>query len=550
MSQGSSPVRASWLEDVSGLSEPADVPAVPDVPVSVLVPDDAVESVVPEVGGVSDSPSLVVSVGVACEPWAVVSGNGSLYWSSPAPWANAGAGAMSAHASTPARRRRVSGVAWSFRGISVVVFGAVRRHPSRWRGRDSPQVAGLAVASLTANALAIVFTVVFARVLGEEDYGSLAALTSWLLILGVPGSALQVASARDVAAGRYGDGPRLAAVTRRWLRPVILAAVVLSIVSALLRVPLAEITGVDEVWAAALVLPGACAWFALCLLRGVLQGDGAIAAVGWSIAGEAAGRVVCGLLLLSLGTGVVGAFAGTPLSFTVATLALLVVLRRRVGRPETAADDDAAGLDRLAAGAWSAIIALTLLMMLQSLDVIVAKHQLPDDEAGSYTAAAVAAKVLIWVAIGLAVYVVPEASRRAARGAAPFGALAQALGAIAVLAVPVLTIFLVAPELLLRLGFGIDYEDAAPALLPLGTAMTLLACCYLSSQYLLALRHWSFLVVLVTAVIAELAGLLAYGDSYRSFALVALAVQSAGVLAILGLAARAAPRGTVAEVPV
>lgn len=422
----------------------------------------------------------------------------------------------------------------------------MRLHPSRWRGRDSPQVAGLAVASLTANALAIVFTVVFARALGEEDYGSLAALTSWLLILAVPGSALQVAAARDVAAGRYGEGPRLAAVTRRWIRPVILAAVLVALASVAARDVMAEVTGVEQVWAAALVLPGACAWFALCLLRGVLQGDGAIGAVALSIVGEATGRVVCGIALLLLGGGVAGAFAGTPLSFAIAAVALGVVLRRRVGRP---GDEETVALSRLAAGAWSAIIALTLLMVLQSLDVIVAKHQLPDADAGSYTAAAVAAKVLIWVAIGLAVYVVPEASRRAARGAAPFGALAQALTAIALLAVPVLFIFLAAPDLLLAVGFGADYEDAAPALLPLGTAMTLLACCYLAGQYLLALRHWTFLLVLGAAAIAELAGLLVFADGFRSFGVVVLVVQSAAVLVMLALAARAAPRGVVAEAP-
>lgn len=550
MSHGSSPVCASSEDEVPALDSVLPVSELP-VPVLVLAPED--EPVEPEVGGVSDSPSPVVSVGVSpdWESCAVVSGNGSRYWSSPAPWPNAGAGSTSVHATVPASRRRVSVGARSFSGISVVVFGAVRLHPSRWRGRDSPQVAGLAVASLTANALAILFTVVFARVLGEEDYGSLAALTSWLLVLAVPGSALQVAAARDVAAGRYGSGPRLAAVTRRWLRPVMVAAVVVTIFSVLAREPLAQIAGVEQPWAAALVLPGAAAWFGLCLLRGVLQGDGAIGAVGWSIVAEAAGRVVCGVLLLTLGAGVAGAFAGTPLSFAVAAAVLALVLRRRTTTGEEhATEHETAGLHLLAAGAWSAIIALTLLMTLQSLDVIVAKHQLPDDIAGSYTAAAVAAKVLIWVAIGLAVYVVPEASRRAARGAAPFGALARALGAIALLAVPVLLIFLVAPDLLLRAGFGVEYEDAAPALLPLGTAMTLLACCYLSGQYLLALRHWTFLAVLGAAVVAELGGLLAYGDGFRSFALVVLAVQAIAVVAMLALAARAVPRGAVAEAPV
>ena len=57
----------------------------------------------------------------------------------------------------------------------------------------------MAAATLANNALALVFTVLFARLLGATDYGSLAALVSTFLILLVPGSALQVAVARETA---------------------------------------------------------------------------------------------------------------------------------------------------------------------------------------------------------------------------------------------------------------------------------------------------------------------------------------------------------------
>ena len=53
---------------------------------------------------------------------------------------------------------------------------------------------------IAANVVALVFTVVFARVLGATDYGSLATLMSAFIILMVPGSALQVAVAREVSA--------------------------------------------------------------------------------------------------------------------------------------------------------------------------------------------------------------------------------------------------------------------------------------------------------------------------------------------------------------
>ena len=47
--------------------------------------------------------------------------------------------------------------------------------------------------------------------------------------------------------------------------------------------------------------------------------------------------------------------------------------------------------------------------------MIVVKHEASDDAAGSYAAAAVAAKAIIWVAVGLGLYLLPEAARRRAR---------------------------------------------------------------------------------------------------------------------------------------
>ena len=74
------------------------------------------------------------------------------------------------------------------------------------------------------------------------------------------------------------------------------------------------------------------------------------------------------------------------------------------------------------------IIGLFLLASLQNIDVIVAKHQLGVDAAGSYAAAAVAAKAVVWVAIGIGLHLLPEATRRAAAGLDPRPVLLRALG--------------------------------------------------------------------------------------------------------------------------
>jgi O-antigen/teichoic acid export membrane protein len=119
---------------------------------------------------------------------------------------------------------------------------------------DTATAAGLAGAQLAANGIAVLFTIVFARVLGRDDYGALAALTSTYLIVSVPGYALQVAAARATATGRIGLVHELRATVDRWTRRVLVVTVALAAVGVAVRAPLADLLGIDDEWAAAATL--------------------------------------------------------------------------------------------------------------------------------------------------------------------------------------------------------------------------------------------------------------------------------------------------------
>src|SRR5579871_6232581 len=84
------------------------------------------------------------------------------------------------------------------------------------RGSDIAKAGGLAGAMIANNVIALGSTVVFAREL--SDYGALAALISYFLILGVFGQALQVATAREGVLGHLGVGPGLIATLKAWTR--------------------------------------------------------------------------------------------------------------------------------------------------------------------------------------------------------------------------------------------------------------------------------------------------------------------------------------------
>jgi O-antigen/teichoic acid export membrane protein len=399
---------------------------------------------------------------------------------------------------------------------------------------ETLKAAGMAAATMANNFIALIFTVLFARILGAEDYGSLAALVSTFVILAVPGSAIQVAVAREIALGRLGEGPRLAATLSIWRKRLLLAGVAVTAAAVLLRQPIADLISVPETWAAAAAIPTGVLWLLLSVERGALQGAHLYKPVAWSIVLEATGRLVFGLLLVGLGMGVSGAYLGTPMSMAATAFGLWWISRHRLGHP--AAGAAARRLRDLVGGAWPAVLGLFLMALLQNVDVILVKRQIGGEAAGAYAAAAVAAKAVVWVAIGIGLYLLPEATRAARHGLDPRPVLARALAVVGVVAVPMLIVYALIPETVLRLAFGPETVVASDALFVLGIAMTLLAVGYLGVQYMLALGRVAFLPALGIVAIAEIALLGMIGTkSLLTFAAIVLALQAAAALSVLAI---------------
>ncbi len=433
-------------------------------------------------------------------------------------------------------------------------FAALRRRrPSiaELRGSDTAKAAGLAGAMIVMNVIALGSVFVFSRLI--DDYGSLGALISYLLILTVAGQAMQVATAREGVLGHLGVGKGLIATLEGWTKSLLWFTLVLTVVSILLRHQIASLVGVpgDE-WAAAVGLPAGCMYLQVSILRGALQGIGDYKSVGLSLIGEQAARLVLGAALVLAGLSVAGAYLGSLLSYVAMSAYCAWRLRSRVlasgvgaGAPSAVAPRAPSAVATAAHGlwthvkhAWAPIAALIVIAVLQNIDVIAAKHQFGKNVASSYAVTATAAKVLIWVAMGAGFYLVPEVSRRRAAGEDTRPVLVQTLAIIFVCAVPCLLIFGFEPKLLLRLAFGANRTSAYPSLLPLGAAFTVLAATYLAIQYMLALKRTWFLVAMGAVAVAEPVFLLQAPNQPAGFAAVVLAVQAGGALVAFALALR------------
>ncbi len=404
------------------------------------------------------------------------------------------------------------------------------------RSSDTAKAAWLALAMIINNGVALISTFVFARLL--DDYGSLGALVSYVLILAVVGQAMQVATAREGVLGRFGTGADLLATIRSWTRTLAFVTVALTVVSIAFQHPIASAVGVKQYsWAAAAGIPAGCVWLELSLLRGVLQGVGDYRSVGISLVAEQTVRLLSGAILAAAWLGVTGAYLGSLISFIVMSFYCWRKITIHVGEVE------GHGTTKLelwshVKRAWAPIAGLSIVAILQNIDLIAAKHQFDKNTASAYAATAVAAKVLVWVAIGAGFYLVPEVSRRHAAGKDTRPVLVKSLLIIGVCAIPVLLIFAGLPHLLLSVAFGSKRATASNSLFVLGLAFTVLATTYLAVQYLLALQKTWFLLPLSLVAIAEPFILVQGPKEPAGFAATVLAVQAVGALLAFAFALR------------
>lgn len=407
------------------------------------------------------------------------------------------------------------------------------------RGRlaksETTKAAGLAIAAMVGNLVAVGSTVVFSRILGTGGYGAVATLLNFGIILQVPGSALQVVAAREGTLGHLGSGAELAATLSRWTRHILICLALMIVILIPLRGALAAMLNVHQVWGALAVPVTGVLWMLVSVQRGLLQAQPAYRAVGISVVLEASGRLLVGLAFVLMGLGVTGAYLGTTLSLVITAVILNFVLHRRLG--PAGKDKPPHPLRSLLRTAAFPIGALVLVASLQNIDVIMAKHAFSEKNAGIYAAVAVASKALVFIAIGVGFWVLPEVTRRAAKGRDPRLVLGLALGLIGLLGAIALLIFGSVPDLLIRLAFGKEYLGGAKILLTLGFAYAALSGTYLVVQFFLGLHRKFFLLILAAVAIAEPI-LLLQKTSLINFSHMVLIVEAAGAIALLLLALR------------
>lgn len=349
----------------------------------------------------------------------------------------------------------------------------------------------LVVAAVVAGAANLLSTMFVARLLSTGDYGALTKLVSLFLVLCMPGMALMVGVVRRVTAWQASAmGELVRDFMKRAHRAGVAFLVGLGVVVWAAHGPLAHLMRLPE-WAGLLDVTLAGGVFLLVAMdRGVLQSRRRYRAVSWNLVIEGTGRTAGMIVLPALGFGLAGAAAGILAGELVALVHVRLALRTdstgRRAEPLAANSTGAAvhsGRD-LVADVAVAMVCMGLLALLQNADVVIFGSRSPG-HSGQYAAISVPSKALVFLAILLINYLLPESSIGINEGRHAVRQLWHTLGLMLVPGLAMLGITALFSRDLVGLVFGAKYQAGAAGFSSLVLAMIFLSVTILLTTYLL-----------------------------------------------------------------
>jgi len=383
----------------------------------------------------------------------------------------------------------------------------------------------IALAVGAANVVNAVFQVSLARILDPPDYALLAALFAVVLVAAIPPLAFQATAAREVSSWlAAGDERAAGALLRGMLRSVVGWTIALLALGAV-AVAVAAAVGLEEPVAVGATVATVAVALAIPVVWGGLQGTGRFFALSGAHICFAVTRLAAGVAIGLAGGGVgaimIGLAGATALTVVVTALPIRGLFGEGRGAPRQAL------ATRPNVGA---AVGLTALWALIYSDLLVARLAFSGDEAGSYAAASVGARVLLLVPIAATTVLFPRvaALHDRLRERRHLAAGLAVVGAVSALAILLVWGF---AGTVVDLAFGSEYASADQWLGPLTVAMALYGLAIVYLYHFLALSRARFAVCLAALFATQIVAYSVFHDTPDDLIGVQLAFGAATVVA-------------------
>src|SRR5919198_2153665 len=364
--------------------------------------------------------------------------------------------------------------------------------------RSGALLAGASVASIAAN---YAFLLASGRILGSEDYGSLAALLGLLSFVLLPATALQMAVSREISRRHAGGDQRGAdAFGRAMLRLAVVATAPLVVVAVALAVPLAHVLHIHSVGIVALAETAFVTALVQPVAMGVLQGSERFRALSVLYVFPFALRLALLGAAAEAGYRLGGAVAATVASAIAGTGLAVWLIRPSLQR--------SVALDRPLLGPFlrylaPAIVGLIGIAFLTQADILVVKARFAASDAGAYAAASAFARVGFFLPAAILTVLFPRTAARQARGEETEDILGRSLLATAAFCGLLALFYAAAGVGLVVTTFGTDFAAGGRVLAPFAIATGLFSLANILVGYHLSRGEMRYAWIVAAGVVVQ-----------------------------------------------
>lgn len=369
----------------------------------------------------------------------------------------------------------------------------------------------LFVVSMGANVINYLFHLIIGRLLGPIDYGILASLFSLLYILSIVPSSSSFAIVKYIASAK--DEEEISYVFYSIKKYVQFISYFLVILFILISPLVAAFLHVDQIVNVILLAPILYFVVNTITYQATLQGLLLFWAQSLPIVISSFGKFVFSIVLVLFGLKVFGAMFGILFSSIVAYYVAKYIADVKVKKIYLVNKKYNYNIRELNKYGFSIFINALAFTSIFTTDVILAKHFLPEFDAGLYASLSTLGKIIFFAAQPITSVMFPMVSKKRSNGEKYRSVFLLALITTIFVSFSVLTIYWFFPKITIRILFGKEYIMAAGALVYMGVFDALYSISYFISNYLLSIGKTKIVLVPVIVSIMQVLFIFKYHSS-------------------------------------
>lgn len=348
--------------------------------------------------------------------------------------------------------------------------------------------ATLFLGNLAGNFGNYLYHLVMGRMLGPSDYGALESVISLVYIFGIPLMALNLAVIKIVSRLRgQKQEAKIASFYHHLNRQIfwvgLISGLFLSFFSPLIK----NFLHLDSLWPILMTVFYSFIWIFVGINSSVLNALLKFPQVSLINIIAAFSKLIMAIILVWLGFSVLGAtgafFLGSLLSFLFSRHALArLIQNQKKSAPLLKIKD-------IARQTFPFFILTLSFTSLYTVDVILARHFLSADQAGFYAALSVLGKIIFFATQPVILVMFPLVTARHAAGEDYQKLFFLGLFLVFLISLGVTGVYLLFPELMVKIPFGSQYLSAAKHLVIFGLFLSFHSLGFLVANFFLSLSQ-------------------------------------------------------------